>query len=101
VGPTDAEEFPVDLREHLQAAKVSQRALPSCACRDLFEQEQLAAAAAARREDLLVHFAMLLFPGAPRYTTLPRCIQRDVKAFFGSHATAIEEARRLMRPSRL
>jgi DNA phosphorothioation-associated putative methyltransferase len=39
---------------------------------------------------------MLLFPGAPRYTTLPRSIQRDVKAFFGSHATVIEEARRLM-----
>ena len=55
--------------------------------------EELAAAAAGRREDLLVRFAMLLFPGAPRYATLARSIQRDVRAFFGSHTAALEEAR--------
>jgi hypothetical protein len=59
---------------------------------DLFEQEHLAAATMARREDLLVHFAMLMCPGAPRYTTLTRSIQHDVRRFFGSHATALEEA---------
>jgi DNA phosphorothioation-associated putative methyltransferase len=92
----DAEEFPPDLRGRLQAAKVSLARATQLCLSDLFDQEHLAAAAAGRREDLLVHFAVLLFPGAPRYTTLPRCLQRDVKAFFGSHATATEEARRLM-----
>jgi DNA phosphorothioation-associated putative methyltransferase len=92
----DAEELPSDLRERLRAVKVSPARATELCLSDLFEQEHLAAAAAGRREDLLVHFAMLLFPGAPRYMTLPRSIQRDVKAFFGSHATAIEEARRLM-----
>jgi DNA phosphorothioation-associated putative methyltransferase len=92
----DVEEFPLDLRERLQAAKVSPARATELCLSDLFEQEQLATAAAGRREDLLVHFAMLLFPGAPRYTTLPRSLQKDVKAFFGSHATAIEEARRLI-----
>jgi DNA phosphorothioation-associated putative methyltransferase len=92
----DAEEFPTDLRERLQAAKVSgARAIALCLS-DMFDQKQLAAAAEGRREDLLVHFAMLLFPGAPRYAALARSIQRDVRTFFGSHAAALEEARRLM-----
>jgi hypothetical protein len=84
--PLDAEEFPRDLRERLQAAKASPAHATKLCLSDLFEQEQLAVAAAGRREDLLVHFAMLLFPGAPRYATLARSIQRDVRAFFGGHA---------------
>jgi DNA phosphorothioation-associated putative methyltransferase len=92
----DIEEFPPNLLDRLQAAKVSPARATELCLSGLFEQEQLAGAAAGRREDLLVHFAMLLFPGAPRYTTLPRSMQRDVRAFFGSHATATDEARRLM-----
>jgi DNA phosphorothioation-associated putative methyltransferase len=92
----DAEEFPPDLAASLRAAKISPARATELCLSDLFEQEQLAAAAAGRQEDLLVHFAMLLFPGAPRYTTLPRSLQRDVRVFFGSHATATDEARRLM-----
>jgi DNA phosphorothioation-associated putative methyltransferase len=49
-----------------------------------------------RREDLLIHLALTLFPGAPRYTTLARSIQRDIRAFFGSHASAIQEANALL-----
>jgi DNA phosphorothioation-associated putative methyltransferase len=92
----DGDEFPPDLRKSLHAAKVSPMRATKLCLSDLFEQEQLAAAAAGRREDLLVHFGMLLFPGAPRYTTLPQSLQRDVRAFFGNHAAAIDEARRLM-----
>lgn len=92
----EAEEFPADLRERLQTAKVSPARATDFCLSDLFEQEELAAAAAGRREDLLIRFAMLMFPGAPRYATLARPIQRDVRTFFGSHAAALEEARRLM-----
>jgi DNA phosphorothioation-associated putative methyltransferase len=62
----------------------------------LFEQPELVAAAATRTEDYLVHFAMTLFPGAPSYASLPRSIQRDVRAFFGSHAAALDAARELL-----
>ncbi len=37
-----------------------------------------------------------MFPGAPRYTTLARSIQRDLRAFFGSHAAAMQEANALL-----
>jgi DNA phosphorothioation-associated putative methyltransferase len=92
----DAEEFPADLRERLQAGKVSPARASDLCLSDLFEQDELAAAAAARREDLLICFAMLMFPGAPRYATLARALQRDVRAFFGRHAAALDEAKRLM-----
>jgi DNA phosphorothioation-associated putative methyltransferase len=91
-----AEEFPADLRAKFQAAKVSLARATELCLSDLFEQENLAAAAVARREDLLLHFAMLLFPGAPRYAALARSIQCDVRAFFGSHAAALQEARELV-----
>ncbi|WP_159717299.1 DNA phosphorothioation-associated putative methyltransferase [Geminicoccus flavidas] len=92
----DPEEFPSDLRSKFQAAKVSLVRATELCLSNLFEQEDLLAAATVRREDMLVHFAMLLFPGAPRYATLARSIQRDIRAFFGSHATALQEARDLI-----
>jgi len=42
---------------------------------DLREDETFAIAGRVRREDLLVHFALMQFPGAPRYRHLPRSIQ--------------------------
>ncbi|NJL07071.1 MAG: DNA phosphorothioation-associated putative methyltransferase [Methylacidiphilales bacterium] len=94
--PLDTEEFPGTLRERLKAARISSGRATNLCLSDLFDQEELAVSAAGRREDLLVRFAMLMFPGAPRYATLARSLQRDVKTFFGSHAAALEEARRLM-----
>jgi DNA phosphorothioation-associated putative methyltransferase len=92
----DVEEFPPGIRERFRAARVSPaRAVDFCLS-DPSARDQLAAAAATRREDLLVHLALTLFPGAPRYTTLPRSIQRDVRAFFGSHATAMQEANAML-----
>ena len=92
----DVEEFPDGLRERLRVAKVSPARATEFCLSDLSNREQLAGAAATRREDLLVHLALTLFPGAPRYTTLPRPIQRDLRAFFGSHAVAIQEANFLL-----
>lgn len=57
---------------------------------------ELAAIRAARREDLLVHFALSLFPGAPKYTSLPRSIQLDVRAFFANHGAMLNEARAML-----
>jgi hypothetical protein len=68
----DVEEFPDGLRERLRAAKVSPARATECCLSDSFNRDQLATTAATRREDLLVHLAPTLFPGAPRYTTLPR-----------------------------
>ena len=92
----DAEELSPHLAERFRAAGVSAARATAMCLSDLFEQEQLAAASAMRREDHLIRFAMLMFPGASRYATLPRSLQRDVRTFFGSHAAALEEARRLM-----
>jgi DNA phosphorothioation-associated putative methyltransferase len=92
----DPEEFPDGLLDRLRVAKVSAGRATEICLSDLFEQSDLAAAATTRREDLLVHFALTLFPGASRYTSLPKSIQRDIRAFMGSHAAAMQSARDLL-----
>lgn len=92
----DPEEFPLGVAERFRAAGVSAARATAMCLSELFDQEQMAVASGTRREDHLIRFAMLMFPGAPRYATLPRSLQRDVRTFFGSHAAALEEARRLM-----
>jgi DNA phosphorothioation-associated putative methyltransferase len=94
--PLDVEEFPDGLAQRLRAAKVSPARATDLCLVDVANRDQLAAVAAIRREDLLVHLALTLFPGAPRYTTLPRSIQRDVRAFFGNHTVAMQEANALL-----
>jgi hypothetical protein len=63
---------------------------------DLRTDETFAVAGRVRREDLLVHLALMQFPGAPKYRHLPRSIQTDIKAFFRGHLAALEESRRLL-----
>ena len=92
----DADEFPDGLHDRLRAAKVAPARAVEICLSDPANRDQLATAAATRREDLLIHLALTLFPGAPRYTTLARSIQRDLRAFFGSHAAAIQEANALL-----
>lgn len=89
-------EMSPDIAEALECARISaERAIRMCI--DMgFGDTGLAEAATARRDDLLVHFALTLFPGAPRYASLPASMQRDVKAFFGSHARMMDEATRLL-----
>jgi DNA phosphorothioation-associated putative methyltransferase len=92
----DAQEVSSDLMGRLQVARVSSARASQLCLSDLFDQGELTAAAARRREDLLVHFALTIFPGAAPYARLPRSIQRDVRAFFGSHAGALSAARDLL-----
>ena len=85
-----------DLTRALATARVSFKRAITLAYDGTFDRNLLVEAAQARREDLLVHFALSLFPGAPRYTSLARSLQRDVKTFFRSHSVAIDEAKRLL-----
>jgi DNA phosphorothioation-associated putative methyltransferase len=62
----------------------------------LAQNPDFAASAASRRNDLLVHLALTQFPGAPKYRNLPRSIQADIRAFFRSHAAALDESRQLL-----
>lgn len=92
----DAQEFPDGLLSRLLAARISAGRATQFCLSDLFDQTDLELAATTRREDLLVHFALNLFPGAAPYTSLPKSIQRDIKSLFGSHATAMQLARELL-----
>ena len=49
-----------------------------------------------RRDDLLVYFAMSLFEKRRPYTRLPISLQRDIKAFFNNHTSALDHARELL-----
>jgi DNA phosphorothioation-associated putative methyltransferase len=63
---------------------------------DLASDEAFNRSRERRRADLLVHLALLQFPGAPKYRTLPKSIQADIKAFFRSNTAAQKEGRRLL-----
>jgi DNA phosphorothioation-associated putative methyltransferase len=63
---------------------------------DLAADERFHVAGRLRREDLLVHLALMQFPGAPKYRHLPKSIQSDLKVFFKSHSAAMDESRRLL-----
>jgi DNA phosphorothioation-associated putative methyltransferase len=91
-----ASELSEAVRNDLANARISAaRALTYCA-QTVASDENLRRIANARREDLLVHFALSFFPGAPRYSSLPRSIQLDVRTFFQSHNAMLAEARKLL-----
>jgi len=58
-----------------------------------FGSEQLGEATNARREDLLVYFALQQFEHRRPYKQLPDELRRDVKAFFGSYKAAQQAGR--------
>ncbi|MGC2221599.1 MAG: hypothetical protein WA624_04140 [Methylocella sp.] len=92
----EQQEAPAEALACISESRVSwQRALDVLRD-DLRTDETFAVAGSDRREDLLVHFALMQFPGAPRYRHLPRSIQTDIKAFFSGHSAALEEGRRLL-----
>lgn len=49
-----------------------------------------------RREDLLVYLALARFRKRPSLSQLPRALQRDMKAFFGTYTKACTEADALL-----
>jgi DNA phosphorothioation-associated putative methyltransferase len=49
-----------------------------------------------RREDLLIYLALARFRKRPPLGQLPRTLQRDMKAFFGTYTKACQEADNLL-----
>lgn len=61
-----------------------------------FGSAEVERASEERRKDLVVHFALSLFPGAPRYASLPKSLQRDVKALFGGLRKVLDTSAALL-----
>lgn len=92
----DQKEVPAEALACLSENRVSWPRAIDLLREDLAADEVFALAARLRREDLLVHLALMQFPGAPKYRHLPRSIQADLKAFFRGHSAALDESRRLL-----
>lgn len=91
----NVDELEHDIVASLAAARVAAPRAISLASQ-IYPAQALDEAAEAHKEDALVHLALNLFPGAPKYSALSRSMQRDVKSFFRSHALALEQARQLL-----
>src|SRR4029077_12690491 len=92
----EPEEAPSEVRTNLAELRVGWPSVLALLRKDVTSNEAFAEAGRGRREDLLVHMALQQFPGSPKYRSLPRSIQADIKAFFGSQAVASAEAQRLL-----
>jgi DNA phosphorothioation-associated putative methyltransferase len=92
----EPEEAPSEVRTNLAKLRVGWARALDALRENISADEAFAEAARGRREDLLVHMALQQFPGSPKYRSLPRSIQVDIKAFFASQANALMEARRLL-----
>jgi DNA phosphorothioation-associated putative methyltransferase len=92
----DQEEAPVEALACMSENRVSWQRAMDLLEQDLGADETFAVAGRLRREDLLVHLALMQFPGAPKYRHLPRSIQTDLKSFFRGHSAAMDESRRLL-----
>ncbi|SFP81403.1 DNA phosphorothioation-associated putative methyltransferase [Enterovibrio norvegicus] len=56
---------------------------------EIYDEADFEAAELARREDLLLYFAMTLFEKRKPYTQQPEALKRDIKAFFDDYKSAL------------
>lgn len=63
---------------------------------EMFDTHEFAAAQTARKEDLLLYFAMGLFEKRKPYTQQPESLKRDIKALFEDYRTAVSLATELL-----
>ena len=66
------------------------------ALKDYFGEETYQSAQEARRNDLLVYFALGQFARRKPYGKMPDDMKRDIKTFFNSYTNAIEESTKLL-----
>ena len=92
----EQEEAPTDAVAALATNRVAWPRVLEFLREELKDDETFAQRHETRRNDLLVHLALTQFPGSPKYRSLPKSIQADIKAFFRNHAAAQEEGRRLL-----
>jgi len=59
-------------------------------------QKPLTKATEARRDDLLIHYALGLFGQRKPYMNMPKRLKRDVKYFFGNYTKVIQKATKLL-----
>jgi DNA phosphorothioation-associated putative methyltransferase len=92
----EADEVPKEVLAGADEAHISWTRLVEALRQDVLHDQAFVDASRARREDLLVHLALQQFPGSPKYRSLPKSLQIDIKAFFKSHITALAEGRQLL-----
>lgn len=92
----DSEEVPPQVRSALTEMRIAWERAADALHETLSENAAFADAGGTRREDLLVHIALQQFPGSPKYRSLPRSLQTDIKTFFGSLGNATAEATKLL-----
>ncbi|AMG31166.1 hypothetical protein AL542_12915 [Grimontia hollisae] len=63
---------------------------------EIYDEADFEASEQARREDLLLYFAMALFEKRKPYTQQPEALKRDIKAFFADYKTALTLAQDLL-----
>lgn len=61
-----------------------------------YNPDELEQAAAMRKEDLLVYFALAQFQKHKGYALQPESLKRDIKAFFGNYKVALTQAKELL-----
>lgn len=61
-----------------------------------YNLDELEQAAAMRREDLLVYFALAQFQKHKGYAQQPEALKRDIKAFLGNYNVALTQAKELL-----
>lgn len=66
------------------------------ALKDYFGEESFQKARAARRDDLLVYFALGQFARRKAYSKMPDDMKRDIKTFFGTYSDAIASSTQLL-----
>ncbi len=91
----DESELPSSLQRRVANSKHSLAYLTNLAIQDVGSTD-LDRTVASKSEDLALFFALNAFGQRPPYRELPSELQRDVRAFFGSHQRAIAEGRALL-----
>lgn len=84
-------EFSDQIRRICGSHNKAHQALTNHFSEDVFEEAEQ-----KRREDLIVYFALSLFEKRKPQSRIPENLKRDIKAFFKSYQSALEEATEIL-----